>query len=293
MALFSKFFGAEPAAPLDFEIRPGWFVSDEKIEKAINYLAPHEVVHLQRSADPMDGFDILTLLIAASGCEGFDGLPTLVIRAKRKGLSVVVEPFISFKEKFFSVSGKLQGVRLKFGNNEPFTCGEDDTSASTNGASLFFENLRIVQAARHESKILLQLHFQRSGSVLVTFELGQVQSVTEFFFVAISGPAADSIAVGNPEIVNTVLRMGPQFTLIYKKALAALKFDPGPQDYTKGPELYEAIHRYATSRHAAELFGVFDKVGVPSKPNKPWNFALYEEMPAKLRQEIGALKIFD
>lgn len=294
MTFFSKPFGSKPKEQLDSEIRQGWFLSDDKIEKASAYLHSHDLIHLERASDPMDGYDILTLLITATSCEGIDLLPRLAIRAKKKGTSVIVEPFLVFKEKFLSGRGKLLGVRLKFGDGEPFTCGEDDTSPSTNGASVFFQSLSIMQAARTTDRILVQLHFQRSGSVLATFELGRIQPVTEFFFVAISGLAADSIATMNPDILNTVLRMGPQFTLKYKEGLAALGFHPGPLDYTKGFEFYEAIHKYAISRHTSEFFGVFDKPGVAgSKINDSWNMALYREMPSKIRKELGPLKIFD
>jgi hypothetical protein len=67
----------------------------------------------------------------------------------------------------------------------------------------------------------------------------------------------------------------------------------GPSDRTKPVALYEAICRYAQSRHSSEFFGTITKTDTSSKMNMPWTVTLYNEASASIRKEMGPLIIFE
>jgi hypothetical protein len=301
MGLFSGFFGGSnsrsPTQPLDFEIQQDWFLGDAELKKLSDYLSNHPSIHLTQSHDAMDDFNVLTLSLAASQfeCADLDVAPTLMFRARKKGLSVTVEPFIHFQEKFFTSRGKNPNVRLRFDEDEPIVCEDEDTSYSTNKSSLFFGRLEPFQKIITSNQMRVQIIPERGNTVLAMFDFAPARPALKIFGETIFGPDFQSIMTTNPQIMDHLLRTGPKNTLTYKKALTALRFDPGPMDYTKGAAFYEAVQNYAIACHASEIFGVFEGVDYAKRqtPNMPWWSCLYKEMPSRIRMERASLKIFD
>jgi hypothetical protein len=250
-----------------------------------------------QSRDAMDDFNVLTLSLVAAQfeCADLDVAPTLMFRARKKGLSVIVEPFIHFKEKFFTSRGKNPNVRLRFDEDEPIVCEDEETSYSTNKSCLFFGRLDPFQKILTCNQMRVQINPERGNTVLVMFDFAPARPALKILGEAIFGPDFQSIMTTNPQIMDHLLRAGPKNTLTYKKALTALRFNPGPMDYTKGAALYEAVQNYAIARRASEIFGVFEGVDYAKRPapNMPWWSCLYKEMPSRIRMERASLKIFD
>lgn len=300
MSFLSGLFGRSnpPISPetLNFEIQKGWFIADADLKKLSDYLSNHPSLRLTQSHDYMDDYNVLTLSVVASqlDCPDIDVLPTLIFRARKRGLIIILEPFIQFKEKLFSSRGKNPAVRLRFDDDEPIVYEENDTSYSTNKSGLFFERLDPFQKALVSNQMRVQIIPERGNTVLVTFDCAPARPVFKIFAEAICGPEYQSIVTTSPQIINHVLRMGPMNTLIYKKALAALRFNPGPLDYTKGHAFFKAIQSFAEAHHASEIYGVFEGNLTKSRnPNMPWTYILSKEVPGHIRKEIGSLKIFD
>jgi hypothetical protein len=297
MGLFSGLFGAfspsDPAEPLAFEIQQGWFLDDADLKELSEILSNHPSLKVMQSHDAMDDYNVLTLSLAASQmeCADFDKLPTLIFRARKKGLTIILEAYIHFKEKFFASRGSNPTVRLRFDNEEVITCNENDLSYSTDKSSLFFEHLGPFQKSLIVDQLRIQILPERGQPALATFDVAPARPVFESFAEAICGSEFQLIMAVNSQIVDFVLRLGPKNMLIYKKALAALRFDPGPLDYTKKAAFYKAVQSYAVARHASEIYGFLE--GGSIKANTPWAIMLSEEMPSRLRQEFDTLKIFD
>jgi hypothetical protein len=219
MGLFSGFFGGSnshtPTEPLNFEIKQDWFLGDAELEKVSNYLSNHPSLHLIQSRDTMDDFNVLTLSLVASQfeCVDLDVAPTLMFRARKKGLSVFVEPFIHFKEKFFTSRGKNPNVRLRFDEDEPILCEDEQTSYSTNKSSLFFGRIDPFQKILTCNQMRVQIIPERGNTVLVMFDFATARPALKILSEAIFGPDFQSIMTTNPQIMDHLLRTGPKNVL--------------------------------------------------------------------------------
>ena len=222
-------------------------------------------------------------------CPDLDIAPSLNFRARKNGLSTVIESFVYFEEKFFWGRGSNPTVRLRFDSDEPVTCKEEDCAYGTTKASLHFDKLEVFQNSTTKGRLLLQVLPVRGHSLLARFDLQKAKPAIEGFAEAVLGHDFRPICSSNAEILDWVLRLGPKNTVLKKKALSALGFDPGPVDYSKGAAFFEALQRYATSRNTSEIFGLFDG----GTPRKSWHSALYDEAPSRIKREMGPLKIFD
>jgi hypothetical protein len=294
MNLLSGLFGrsapSAPSAPLNFDIKNGWYRNDDDIKKVSDLLSKHPLLRLMSSHDPMDDFNILTLSLAASQfeCVNLDTTPILICRARKNGLNIILEIFFQFKDKFFASRGKIPTVRLRFDEDEPITCAEDDTSYSTNKSSLFFQRFDPFQKSLVNNLLRLQIIPERGEPIIATFDFTRTRPAFEFFAEAICGPDFKEILACHSKLLDHFLRMGPKNVLTYKKALASLRLNPGSADYTKTVSFIKAIQSYAETRHSWEIYGTLG-----GNMNQPWTSILSKEVSSRIRQEIGPLKLFD
>jgi hypothetical protein len=278
MALFSRLFGTSgPVEQLNFEIQKNWYVSDPELNQLSDVLSHHPYLRLTKSNDTMDDYDILILSLIGDSvvCDDLDTPPTITFRARKKGMPIIFDQFVLFKSKFFARRGPQPTVRLRFDSNEPASY---ETSFSTDKTSLFFEPLNIFQKTVTTDKLRLQVITEHGSPVLATFDLAAARPAFEMFSHAILGPEFPEILAVNHEIMDHIMRMGPKYTIAKKKALAALRFPPGPIDYTKGAALYKAAQAYAVARQACEIYGIFPEGPTSTRsPNMPWTHTLYNE----------------
>jgi hypothetical protein len=200
-----------------------------------------------------------------------------------------VESYIFFEDKFFWGRGKNPTVRIRFDTDPPATLQDGDCEYGTTKASLHFNKLTIFQNVIGKDRLLFQLLPERGHKLMAKFELADKRVGINGFAEAVLGPDFQSTTSINCDVMDHILRCGPQNILLKKKALSALGFDPGPIDYSKGGALFAAADRFARARNAYEIVGaVYEGV-----PRSPWSSALYQEAPSKIKARMGPLKIFD
>lgn len=300
MAFFSKLFGGavrrelppeRQQQALNLTIPQDWSIPTADLQKLSEFLARHPNLVLTNARDPMDDAQILTLAIIASEleCRDLERPPTLFFRARRTGMSVALEQFVVFRDKFFARRGSEPTVRLRFDSESPAVY---ENSLSTDKAGLFFESLSIVQKSLTANVLRLHVVTAHGSPVLAAFDMAAARPVLQVFAQAILGPDYAQIVTVHPSIMDFLMRGGPRYTLAYKKALSSLKCAPGPIDYTKSAAFYQAAQTYAAARQSSEICGTFPG-GLGSEPRMPWNHLLYNEVPQRIRDELGPLKIFD
>lgn len=261
-----------------------------EFERVVTSFPPDGPVRMSLTTDPMDDAQVITFSLDATSYQGeTDAVPRLNVRARRKGVTTVVEDFCFLGERYLFRRGPDPNVRLRWDSQEAIAA---KIEPSTNQSALFFRSCELLCGIAKSDRLLVQVVSRHGTPMLATFMPGVVRPAVDLLGAVILGPALPAAKEVPVFIVDWLLRCGPQHVEIYKESLRNLGFYKGIPGAGKSADLFRALHSYAVSRRAGEVFGHVDPNDL-TKVNQPWSSQLYHEMSPVLRAKLGPLKIFE